>query len=115
MDLERFIEAQKFRYHFALKEIQGGKKRSHWMWFVFPQIKGLGDSQNSLYFAMQNREHAKMFLNHPVLGFRLIEISNTLIDLDCKNANMIFEDIDGLKLKSSMTLFSSLDDTNFVF
>jgi len=108
-NLERFLSAQERSYETALAEIKSGRKQSHWMWYIFPQIHGLGFSETSKFYAIKDLEEAKEFLAHPVLGQRLIRICNELLKLHDNNANKIFGTPDDLKLKSSMTLFSSLD------
>lgn len=114
-NLQKFMDAQKNDYQIALAEIKNGRKQSHWMWYIFPQLKGLGYSPTSIYYAIENKEEAEAFLNHPVLGNRLIEICNELLKLKSDDANQIFGNPDDKKLKSSMTLFSSLQNTNPVF
>lgn len=106
MSLERFIEAQEQSYETALNEIKKGRKRSHWMWYIFPQIKGLGHSSTAQYYAIQNRAEAEAYLNHPVLSKRLFEISEELLKIESNDASKVFGYPDDLKLKSSMTLFS---------
>ena len=113
--LERFIDAQSATYDTALSEIKNGKKQGHWMWFIFPQIKGLGFSETSKYYAIKDIDEAKEFLKHPVLGKRLTVIANELLKLDVNDATKIFGSPDDIKLKSSMTLFSSLPGTSSVF
>ena len=105
MNLERFVEAQKHSYSTALSEIKSGRKRSHWMWYIFPQIKGLGYSSTAQYYAIQSREEAEAYLEHPALGKRLVEISEELLKLKSSNAREVFGYPDDMKLKSSMTLF----------
>ncbi|MDB5119851.1 MAG: calpastatin [Sphingobacteriales bacterium] len=114
-NLQRFIDAQAADYQKALSEIKSGRKQSHWMWYIFPQIHGLGFSETSKFFALQGIEEADEYLKHPLLGNRLIEICNELLKLEGNNATSIFGKPDDLKLKSSMTLFSCLSDTNVVF
>lgn len=114
-NLQRFIDAQEKVYPIALSEIKNGKKQSHWMWYIFPQIQGLGFSETSKFYAIKNIHEAEKFLNHPVLGNRLIEISNELLNLETNDAHKVFGSPDDLKLHSSMTLFSSLSNTNSVF
>jgi len=114
-NLKRFIEAQEADYLIALSEIKNGRKHSHWMWYIFPQIHGLGFSETSKFYAIKNIKEAEEFLMHPILGERLIEICNKLLELKSNDANKIFGSPDDLKLKSSMTLFSSLDNSNPVF
>ena len=114
-DLKRFLEAQETDYETALAEIEGGRKQSHWMWYIFPQIAGLGFSSTSKFYAIKDRNEAVNYLAHPVLGKRLVEISNALLEIERKTASQIFGSPDDAKLKSSMTLFGALDDTNPVF
>ena len=114
-ELSRFIKAQDNDYERALSEIKSGKKRTHWMWYVFPQIKGLGFSETAKYYSIENIKEAEAFLAHPLLGARLIEISNALLELPSDDAYAILGSPDDAKLKSSMTLFSSLHNTNHVF
>lgn len=113
--LKRFLDAQDMVYSQALSEIRQGRKKTHWMWFIFPQIKGLGYSETSKFFAIKNTAEAVAFLNHPVLGNRLVQICAALYNLEETSANKIFGSPDDLKLKSSMTLFSSLPDADPVF
>lgn len=107
-NLERFISAQEKSYPIALSEIKKGKKQSHWMWYIFPQIYGLGFSETSKFYSIKDIDEAKEFLLHPVLGNRLVGLCNELLKLEPDNATSIFGSPDDLKLKSSMTLFSSL-------
>ena len=80
MSLQRFIDAQQSDYEIALSEIKSGRKQSHWMWYIFPQIHGLGFSETSRFFAIKSRTEAEQYLHHPILGKRLIEISGALLD-----------------------------------
>lgn len=114
-DLQRFIKVQDNSFDAALAEIKAGRKQSHWMWYIFPQILGLGQSETSKFYAIQNIREATSYLQHPVLGKRLIGICHELCKLGTNNANAIFGSPDDLKLKSSMTLFSSLTNTDAVF
>lgn len=114
-NLQRFTDAQQTDYDIALAEIKKGKKRSHWMWYIFPQIQGLGFSETSKYYAIQNKEEAMAYMRHPVLGSRLIAICQVLLQLAEKNAGNIFGYPDDMKLKSSMTLFASLPNADAVF
>jgi uncharacterized protein (DUF1810 family) len=114
-NLQRFLKAQEKDYSIALSEIKNGKKQSHWMWYIFPQIEGLGFSETSKFYAIKNNHEAEEFLNHPVLGRRLIEICNELLNLETNNAHTIFGSPDDLKLRSSMTLFSSVSNSDAVF
>ena len=108
-DLSRFLKAQEHDYARALQEIQSGRKRSHWMWYIFPQIQGLGFSSTAQYYAIEDLQEAKDYLAHPVLGARLKEISSALLDLEGLSASEIFGYPDDLKLRSSMTLFRLAD------
>ena len=110
MTLERFVKAQENSYETALKEIQCGRKRSHWMWYIFPQMKGLGYSSTAQYYAIQSRKEAEAYLKHPILSKRLIEISETLLECESSSASKIFGYPDDMKLKSSMTLFALVSD-----
>lgn len=114
-NLQRFLDAQKSSYQTALTEIKNGKKRSHWMWYIFPQIQGLGFSETSKFYAIKDVSEAEAYLQHPVLGARLIEISKVAAELSSSNAMQVFGSPDDMKLKSSMTLFAALDDPNPVF
>ena len=104
-DLGRFVEAQEMDYVQALKEMKDGQKRGHWIWYIFPQIKGLGHSYNSEYYGISSKEEAKAFLDHPVLGARLREITQALLDCKNKSADDILGFPDVLKVRSCMTLF----------
>lgn len=105
-DLDRFVEAQERKYFFALEEIKNGRKRSHWIWYVFPQLKGLRHSYRSNFYGIKDEEEAKSYLDHPILGPRLKEITQALLDLPKElTAREILGRIDALKVKSSMTLF----------
>jgi uncharacterized protein (DUF1810 family) len=114
-DLSRFLKAQEYDYEQALREIRGGRKRSHWMWYIFPQIQGLGFSSTAQYYAIRDLQEAKDYLAHPVLGARLKEISSALLDLEGLSASEIFGYPDDLKLRSSMTLFRLADLNEPVF
>lgn len=113
--LDRFIEAQEHMYVVALKEIRNGKKRSHWIWYIFPQMRGLGMSSMAHTYGIAGLEEAKAYLAHPVLSARLIEISEALLMLDKENPENIFGYVDAMKLRSSMTLFSLVSGDNSVF
>lgn len=104
--LNKFLKAQKDTFDLALSEIKNGKKESHWMWYVFPQIQGLGQSEVSKFYSLNTIDEAKDYLAHPILGSRLIEISTLLLHLNENDSYEIFGYPDNLKLKSSMTLFS---------
>jgi uncharacterized protein (DUF1810 family) len=114
-DLSRFVKAQQYDYDQALREIRSGRKRSHWMWYIFPQIQGLGFSSTAQYYAIRDLQEAKDYLAHPVLGPRLREISSALLSLEGLSAHEIFGFPDDLKLRSCMTLFrlADLEDSLF--
>lgn len=104
-NLERFIQAQEHAYPYALQELKTGRKRSHWIWYVFPQLKGLGRSNNSEFYGISGLEEAKAYLEHPVLGERLMEVCEVILGLPTNDAREVFGGIDSRKLRSSMTLF----------
>lgn len=114
-ELERFVNAQHNSYNQALAEIKRGKKQSHWMWYIFPQIQGLGFSETAKFFAIEDLHEAAAYLQHQILGSRLLAISNELLKLPASNARQIFGSPDDVKLKSSMTLFSCLPNAGPVF
>ena len=113
--LKRFLTAQEGDYVRALAEIKNGRKQSHWMWYVFPQLAGLGFSETAKFYGIRDLEEAREYLEHPVLGSRLLEISKVLLQFKGKTANQIFGSPDDLKLRSSMTLFSLVENTDPVF
>ena len=104
-NLQRFVEAQARVYEEVRRELRAGRKESHWMWFVFPQIAGLGQSPTSIRFAIASLEEARAYLAHPVLGPRLRECGKLALDVEGKTARQIFGPIDEMKFRSSMTLF----------
>jgi uncharacterized protein (DUF1810 family) len=104
--LNRFLTAQQPIYPQVLKELRNGNKTSHWMWFVFPQIEGLGHSSTAKFYSIKTIEEAKEYLAHPILGKRLLECANAILKIENKTADQIFGYPDNLKLKSSMTLFN---------
>ena len=116
-DLARFVEAQDAdgTYSRALRELRDGRKRSHWMWFVFPQIAGLGQSQISRRYAIASLEEASEYLRHPVLGPRLLACVGALVHLEGRSADQVFGSIDAQKLRSSMTLFLRADPDEQAF
>jgi uncharacterized protein (DUF1810 family) len=115
--LERFVSAQNQAgtYAAAVDELRAGRKRSHWMWFVFPQVAGLGQSSMSRTYAISSLEEARAYLGHPILGPRLIECARILGEIDGLTAQDIFGGIDAIKLRSSMTLFAYADSANPIF
>lgn len=114
-NLTRFLDAQNQVYLKALSEIKNGHKETHWMWFVFPQIKGLGLSETSQFYGIKDLEEASRYLSHPVLGRHLIEIATALLQLQDKTATQIFGHPDDLKLRSSMTLFANVPAADPIF
>jgi uncharacterized protein (DUF1810 family) len=106
MDLKRFVEAQAGIYEQACAELRAGRKRSHWMWFVFPQIRGLGSSEMAVRYAISGLEEAKAYLEHPVLGSRLRECAGIVVGVQGRTVEEIFGYPDDLKFHSSMTLFA---------
>ena len=105
-DLQRFVDAQRSTYDQALAELRAGEKRTHWMWFVFPQIAGLGRSGMAQRFALADLGEARAYVAHPVLGPRLVECARALTDLDVDDPVQVMGSIDAQKLRSSMTLFA---------
>ena len=105
-DLQRFVDAQEQTYAQALAELRAGRKRTHWMWFVFPQIAGLGRSGMAQRFAISGLEEARAYVQHPTLGRRLVECARALTDLDVDDPVQVMGSIDAQKLRSSMTLFA---------
>lgn len=114
-DLDRFIQAQEHSYETALTEIKNGFKSTHWMWYIFPQLKELGKSSTAKYYGLEDFEEAKMYLAHPVLGTKLKEISGALLKLKTNDPYRVMGNIDGLKLCSSMTLFAEVEGYDSVF
>jgi uncharacterized protein (DUF1810 family) len=115
--LERFVEAQDRggTYATALAELRRGRKVSHWMWFVFPQLAGLGRSSTARYYALGSLAEAQAYLAHPVLGPRLVEVARVVADLEGLSAEAVFGAVDALKLRSSVTLFARADPTEPAF
>lgn len=113
-NLSRFLEAQSNNYSSALLEIQSGRKTTHWMWYIFPQITGLGRSNISEYYAIKSVDEARAYINHSTLSHRLREVSHALLIHSDKNIKDILGSVDAMKLKSSMTLFD-LVSPNDVF
>lgn len=111
-NLNRFVEAQDGIYLIALKELQEGRKRSHWMWYIFPQLNHLGHSYNAKYYGISGIEEAVAFLQHPILGQRLREVTSTILNLSGNDAEAIFGCIDAMKLRSSMTLFDFISSND---
>ena len=114
-DLTRFVEAQAGDYETAIAEIRSGRKRSHWMWYVFPQLDGLGQSPISKKYSIKSIGEAEAYLRHPVLGPRLLEIMTAVVDLQGRSALEIFGSPDDLKLRSCATLFAAVSPPGSVF
>ena len=106
--LDRFLIAQQNYYYDAYTELKAGKKRSHWMWFIFPQIRGLGYSDMAKYYAIESREEAENYITDPTLGHNLIEISTVLLEIKDNDAKEVMGEPDDRKLQSCMTLFSTV-------
>ena len=107
-NLTRFLDAQKSIYPQALAELQAGRKRSHWMWFIFPQLAGLGHSSTAQFYAIGSLDEARAYLTHPTLGPRLIECAQALLQHEGKSATQMLGSPDDLKLRSSATLFAQV-------
>lgn len=114
-DLNRFVHAQQPLYNAVLAELKSGRKRTHWMWFVFPQVDGLGHSPMSKQYAIRSEAEARQYLDHPVLGQRLIECAEAILAVQGRSASEIFGFPDDMKLQSSMTLFAAVTEPDFVF
>ncbi|HSI36597.1 MAG: DUF1810 domain-containing protein [Phycisphaerae bacterium] len=114
-DLARFVDAQAGVYQTALDELRAGQKRSHWMWFIFPQFRGLGSSSMAKRYAIQTRDEAAAYLAHPMLGPRLIECTQALLTVDGRSALQILGSPDDVKLKSCATLFAAVAPAGSVF
>jgi uncharacterized protein (DUF1810 family) len=114
-NLQRFVDAQKPVFAQVCSELREGCKKSHWMWFIFPQIKGLGHSETARMFAISSREEAQAYLSHAILGPRLRECSQLVTLVEGCSALQIFGSIDALKFRSSMTLFANVTSDNGVF
>jgi uncharacterized protein (DUF1810 family) len=114
-DLQRFVDAQRDTYSQAYAELKRGRKASHWMWFIFPQLKGLGHSYNANYFGISSLAEAKAYLEHPVLGPRLRECTTAVNAVSGRTAHEIFGSPDDIKFRSSMTLFSRATSDGSIF
>ena len=114
-DLNRFLSAQEGVYERALAELKGGQKRTHWMWFIFPQVDGLGYSPTSKRYSIKSIEEARQYLNHPVLGKRLLECTEAVVALKGGSISENFGYPDDVKFKSSMTLFEKIAGSGSVF
>jgi uncharacterized protein (DUF1810 family) len=114
-NLSRFLQAQEGDYEQALAEIKSGHKRTHWMWYIFPQIDGLAFSSTSQYYAIKSVEQAKAYLDHPVLGPRLLECAEAAVRVEGRSAREVFGSPDDLKLRSCATLFACVSPPGSVF
>ena len=114
-DLERFVDAQERVIESVRGELRAGRKRSHWMWFVFPQLRGLGRTSTSHMYGISSLDEAIAYLQHPILGPRLVECTDLVNAIKGKSAEQIFGDIDAMKFRSCMTLFAKADPRNPVF
>ena len=114
-DLNRFVQAQEHDYERALSEVKNGRKRSHWMWYIFPQFDGLGFSAMSKRYAIKSIAEAKAYLSHPILGPRLIECAEAALRVEGRTAHEIFGSPDDMKLKSCATLFAYVSPEGSVF
>ena len=113
--LKRFLDAQNQTYLSALSEIQKGRKETHWMWFIFPQLEGLGQSETARFYALADLEEAEAFLAHPVLGKHLVQISEALLNTTTSSAKDLLGHPDDIKLRSSMTLFANAEKAHPAF
>ena len=114
-DLTRFVRAQEHDYAQALLEIRSGKKRTHWMWYLFPQIDGLAFSSTAKHYSIKSVAEAKAYLDHPILGPRLLECAEAVVRVEGRSATEIFGSPDDLKLRSCATLFACVSPRNSVF
>jgi uncharacterized protein (DUF1810 family) len=114
-DLARFVEAQSRVIEQVRAELRSGQKRGHWMWFIFPQIRGLGSSPTAVHYAIASREEAAAYLKHPILGPRLIECTQLMLAVKGRTSEQILGEIDSLKFRSSMTLFAEATLKETVF
>lgn len=114
-DLERFVKAQSTSYSQALNELRQGRKQSHWMWYIFPQIEGLGRSETARFYALSGKAEARTYLDHPVLGARLLETTGAMLTHSSQSAYAILGSPDDLKFRSSMTLFAAVSEKGSPF
>lgn len=114
-DLQRFVSAQERVYAPVLSELRSGRKQSHWMWYIFPQIDGLGHSSTSKHYAIKSQAEARAYLQHPLLGSRLVECAEIVSQITGRSALAIFGTPDDMKLRSSMTLFAAVPESDPVF
>jgi uncharacterized protein (DUF1810 family) len=114
-DFSRFLRAQEIDYDQALSEIRSGRKRTHWMWYIFPQLAGLGSSSTAQHYAITSANEARAYLNHPVLGSRLEECAEAVLQVEGRSAQEIFGSPDDLKLRSCASLFACVSPPGSVF
>jgi uncharacterized protein (DUF1810 family) len=114
-DLQRFVKAQDRVFDQVRGELRAGRKQSHWIWFIFPQIRGLGSSSTSMFYAISSRAEAEAYLDHEVLGPRLRECTKLVLDVQGRSSEQIFGHVDNLKFRSSMTLFAQAAADNQIF
>ena len=114
-DLGRFLQAQADTFDQALREIESGRKSTHWMWFIFPQLDGLAFSSTSKHYAIKSLEEARAYLDHPVLGVRLLKCAEAALGVEGRSATQIFGSPDDMKLRSCATLFASVAGPDSVF
>ena len=114
-DLQRFVEAQHGSFEQACTELRQGHKQSHWMWFIFPQLKGLGSSPLAVKYAISSKQEAQAYLNHSILGPRLTHCTELVVTVEGRSIEQIFGSPDDLKFRSSMTLFANVVSENNVF
>ncbi|WPF89882.1 DUF1810 domain-containing protein [Cyanobacterium aponinum AL20118] len=114
-NLQRFVDAQEKVYKTVIDELKNAKKRSHWMWFIFPQINGLGKTSTSIFYSIKSIQEAKQYINHDLLGKRLKECVTILLTIEETSSEKIFGFPDCMKLKSSLTLFSEISDSDSIF
>ena len=114
-DPNRFLSAQENDYEQALAEIRAGRKRTHWIWYIFPQLDGLGFSSTARHYAIRDAKEARAYLRHPVLGARLLECAEAAVGIEDRSAGEIFGATDSMKLRSCATLFASVSPTGSIF
>jgi len=114
-DLQRFVDAQERAIARVREELKAGEKKSHWMWFIFPQIRGLGRSPIAVEYAVSSRDEAQAYLQHPVLGPRLKECTRLVLQVEGRSAFEIFDEPDDMKFRSSMTLFAQVSSDDDIF
>jgi uncharacterized protein (DUF1810 family) len=114
-DLERFVAAQEHEYSGALAELRAGRKTGHWIWFIFPQVAGLGRSETSRFYAIASLDEARAYLAHPILGPRLRECVSAVLATSGASADQIFGSLDAMKVRSSLTLFHRVDPDEPLF